>query len=579
MKKIIVIILTFFSQFLSLNSQIYFDKVMNGPVVTTSNASNRCTFGDYDNDGYIDIVVSTYNDACVPCTYPMLVYRNLGGGSFIRITTGIIATYTDRTFGLAWGDYDNDGRLDLFLCVGFDGNNLLFHNEGNGNFTRITTGIVVNDGGWSQACSWADYDRDGWLDLFVANSHLQKNYLYKNNGNGTFTKITSGDIVNDVSFSRGCAWGDYNNDGWLDIFAVNYNGLNDFLYKNNGNGTFTKITTGPQVNDGLWGSGCAWGDYDNDGYLDLYVTQNSTNNRLYRNNGDETFTYINTGPSTESGNSFGSSWGDYNNDGFLDLMVPKQQTLNALYRNNSGTSFTKILNEIPAQEGGNSVADAWGDIDNDGRMDLFVANNNINSFNYFYRNIGPTQNYLVCRLVGGCGSNVAAIGARIIVYSGNFKVMREISGGQQMGSQDMLFQHFGLGNRTLVDSLVVYWPAGNSPKIQKLTNVSVNQTLLLEECLIGVEQKGIFTKYNLIQNYPNPFNPSTTIEYEIPRSTLVKIELYDITGRLIRVLKNEFQMAGNHSFDFNGSDLSSGIYVYRISTSDFVDSKKMVLIK
>ncbi len=579
MKKFIQLLIILISLCLSSHAQVFFNKVMSGPVVTTTNASNRCTFGDYDNDGYIDIVVSTYNDGCVPCTYPVLVYRNITGGSFVRITTGIIATYTDRTFGLAWGDYDNDGRLDLFLCVGFNGNNLLFHNDGNGNFTRITTGIIVNDGGFSQACSWGDYDRDGWLDLFVANSNLQKNYLYKNNGNGTFTKITTGNIVNDTSYSRGCAWGDYNNDGWPDIFVVNYYGMNDFLYRNNGNGTFTKITTGPHVNDGLWGSGCTWGDYDNDGYLDLYVTHNSTNNRLFHNNGDGTFTYFNSGPSTESGLSFGASWGDYDNDGYLDLMVPKEQTLNALYKNNSGTTFTKILSEVPAQEGGNSVSNTWGDIDNDGKLDLFVTNNTINSLNFFYRNIGPTQNYLICKLVGGCGSNVSAIGARIIAYSGNFKVMREISGGQQMGSQDMLFQHFGLGNRTLIDSLIVYWPAGNSPKIQRLINVSVNQTLLLDECLIGIEQNGTPAEYRLYQNYPNPFNPSTTIEYVIPKATHVNIELYDITGRFVRDLKNEFQMTGHHKFDFNGDGLASGIYIYKISTSEFTETKKMILIK
>lgn len=579
MKKITALILLLSIQICSTYSQVYFNKVMTGPVVTTTNASNRCTFGDYDNDGYIDIVVSTYNDACVPCTYPMLVYRNLSGGAYARITTGIIATYVDRTFGLAWGDYDNDGKLDLFLCVGFNGNNLLFHNDGNGNFTRITTGVIVNEGGWSQACSWGDYDRDGWLDLFVANSNLQKNFLYKNNGNSTFTKITTGNIVNDTSYSRGCAWGDYDNDGWLDIFVVNYYGLNDFLYRNNGNGTFTKITTGLQVNDGLWGSGCTWGDYDNDGYLDLYVTHNSTNNRLFHNNGNGTFSYVNSGPSTESGYSFGASWGDYDNDGYLDLMVPKQQTLNALYKSNDGLTFTKITNEPPAMEGGNSVSNAWGDIDNDGRLDLFVTNNTLNSLNFFYRNIGTPQNYLTLKLIGGCGSNVAAIGARAIAYSGNFKVMREVSGGQQMGSQDMLTLHFGLGNRTIIDSLVVYWPAGNTPKKEKLTNVAVNQFLVLEECFLGVGQNGVPSEYKLHQNYPNPFNPTTTIEYSIPKAASIRIELYDITGRFIRNLRKEYQLAGTHKFDFNGDDLSSGIYIYKLVTAEFTDSRKMVLLK
>ena len=128
--------------------------------------------------------------------------------------------------------------------------------------------------------------------------------------------MTTGNIVTDVGYSRGCSWGDYDNDGWPDLFVVNYQGENDFLYHNNGNGTFTKITSGPEVNDGAWGSGCCWGDYDNDGYLDIYVTNNNQQNRLYHNEGNGNFTLVSGGPSNETGYSYGCSWGDYDADGF-----------------------------------------------------------------------------------------------------------------------------------------------------------------------------------------------------------------------------------------------------------------------
>ena len=127
----------------------FFVKLQNDPLTIITNASNRCAWGDYDNDGLIDIVISTYNDSCWSCTYPLLLFRNVGNG-FQRMMTGPIATVISRTFGVSWGDYDNDGKLDLFVSVGFDHNNLLFHNEGNGNFTQVTSGSIVNDGGSSR---------------------------------------------------------------------------------------------------------------------------------------------------------------------------------------------------------------------------------------------------------------------------------------------------------------------------------------------------------------------------------------------------------------------------------------------
>src|SRR5206468_516040 len=186
--------------------------------------------------------------------------------------------------GSAWGDYDNDGFLDLFVSNEQGQNNFLFHNNGDGTFGKIVSGSIVNDGGASYGCAWGDYDNDGFLDLFVAN-------LYHNDGNGAFTAITNGAIVNDVDYSWSPAWVDYDNDGFLDLFVANGPasgaGQNDFLYRNNGDGTFTRITTGSIVNDNASGDGCAWGDYNNDGFVDLFVSNlNGQNNLLYRNDGN-----------------------------------------------------------------------------------------------------------------------------------------------------------------------------------------------------------------------------------------------------------------------------------------------------
>lgn len=155
-------------------------------------------------------------------------------------------------------------------------------------FTKITIGGIVNDGGASISASWADYDNDGWLDLFVANAFAQDDFLYHNNRNGTFTRITSGDLVNDGANSRSAAWGDDDNDGNLDLFVATP--ANNIRYRNNGDGTFTRITSGVEVNGGGASNGVSRADYDNDGYLDLYVSNNPGPKFLYRNSRDGTFT-------------------------------------------------------------------------------------------------------------------------------------------------------------------------------------------------------------------------------------------------------------------------------------------------
>ena len=163
-------------------------------------------------------------------------------------------------------------------------NNDLFLNN-NGSFTKIISGAIVNDGGNSTGCSWGDYDNDGYLDLFVANFG-QNNCLYNNNGDGTFSKVTSGIHVNDGGDSRGGSWGDYDNDGYLDLFVVNGNGQNNCLYHNNGDGTFTKITSEIVAQEGGNGTSGVFADYDNDGDLDLFVTNADQSNFFYLNNGN-----------------------------------------------------------------------------------------------------------------------------------------------------------------------------------------------------------------------------------------------------------------------------------------------------
>ena len=213
------------------------------------------------------------------------------------------------------------------------GKNLLFHNNGDGTFTQITAGAIVNDVGVGYGSLWEDYDNDGFMDLLVINNvDNGHNFLYHNNRDGTFTRILTNDVATDAwpAGTTGGAWGDYDNDGLPDLFVTDYSGVRNRLYHNNGNGSFTNVTVGPMLHPASRNGAfsCAWGDYDNDGYLDLFVGGIGGTNGLYHNNGDGTFTQIiSEPPVTDGTNGFpivlSISWVDYDKDGFLDLFLTR----------------------------------------------------------------------------------------------------------------------------------------------------------------------------------------------------------------------------------------------------------------
>jgi CSLREA domain-containing protein len=448
-----------------------FTKITDGDIVNDISVSNGSSWGDYNNDGDLDLFVANENYE------NNLLYANNGDGTFTKITTGAMVNDGGLSIGSAWGDYDNDGDLDLFVAN--HGDNFLYSNNGDGTFTKVTTGVIVNDGEGSECGSWGDYDNDGDLDLFVANDG--DNFLYANIGDSSFIRITDGQIVNDGGSSRTSSWGDYDNDGDLDLFVANGSNQNNFLYVNNGDGTFTKITDGEIVNDGGASLSSSWGDYDNDGDLDLFVAnEDNENNFLYANNGDGTFTKITTGVMVNDGGlSKGSSWGDYDNDGDLDLFVANDGD-NFLYSNNGDGSFTKITTGVIVNDGGGSEGGSWGDYDNDGDLDLFVTNF-FNETNFLYRNDGNSNGWLNLICLGRV-SNHYAIGAKVrvkaTINSNPVWQMHEIPGNTGRCSQNSLNVEFGLGDASIIDSLVVEWPSGI---VQALENVTVNQFLIVEE--------------------------------------------------------------------------------------------------
>ncbi|MGB2959329.1 MAG: FG-GAP-like repeat-containing protein [Bacteroidota bacterium] len=333
-----------------------FQKITQGPIVNNAQPSVGGTWGDYDNDGDPDCFVVAWYDS------NSSLYAGSGTGTFTQIDTGAAVTARGYSEAASWGDYDNDGLLDLCVTNSASAlNNRLYHNDGDGYLVASAGSSPVTDQNTSRGVNWVDYDNDGDADLFVANEESENNSLYRNmlteTGSSTFSKITAQNIVTDGGSSWSGSWGDYDNDGDQDLFVANWGGQKDFLYRNNNDGSFTRVVDDTLVNEIGWSASSGWGDMDNDGDLDLFLTSaygsGQLRNSLYRNllieTGDAHFEKVDTGSVvTDLGWSYGCSWGDYDEDGDLDLFVAKtfnENENNALYRNDNvnGNHFLQIL--------------------------------------------------------------------------------------------------------------------------------------------------------------------------------------------------------------------------------------------
>jgi len=464
-----------------------FTKITSGSIVTDRGFFPCSSWADYDNDGFLDLLVGNFDKG-------NFLYHNNRDGTFSRINTAPIATDPEHTIRCAWGDYDNDGLLDFVALNGSSSYweaNALYHNNGDGTFSRMAAGavgVLASDKGNCHGGAWGDFNNDGLLDLLVV-SWSGKVVLYRNNPDGRFTKVVADPLVNFGPQSTGCAWADFNNDGWIDVFVAGYGGGN-CLFRNNGHGAFTAISGRVPSSDAASSDGVAWGDYDNDGYLDLFVTDfESGGNRLYRNKGDGTFQRITSGAIVaDRKGSTGCAWGDYDNDGFLDLFVvngfagPEN---NLLYHNNGDGTFSKITSGSPVNDGGTSFGVGWGDYDNDGFLDLFVANSNepggsLMQSNFLYRNNGNSNAWIRIKCVG-TASNRTGFGTKLRVkatIAGQSRwQMRQIDGGDGT-SGGSLEAHFGLGNATNVDTVRIEWPSGI---VQELHDVAPKQFLTVTE--------------------------------------------------------------------------------------------------
>ncbi|MFW5762369.1 MAG: FG-GAP repeat domain-containing protein, partial [Cyclobacteriaceae bacterium] len=406
MKKLYILIyLISLAGFQKLQAQT-FTTVSGDPLTNLTTTSYGQAWGDFNNDGWIDVYVANLSDN-------NLLFTNDGTGNFLDGIIMPTASFGSQSYGGSWGDYDNDGDLDLYGAER-GGMNRLYINDGTGNFTYPSYPPITTDFGISVSTSCIDFNNDGLLDLSVANfGSSQVNNLYRNDGGNTFTNVYPGT----GGFDQSLAWSDYDNDGFMELFIARNNNTSNLLFDNDGTG-LTQVTGSATTADVSSSYSASWADYDNDGDFDLFVTNSGTDatsvNQLYRNDGGGNFTKITTGDIVNDiGNSRGSDWGDYDNDGWIDLYVTNRNQ-NFLYRNNGDGTFTRITSGDIVNLLSNSYSCSWNDINNDGFLDLYVITDHSSTGNALFLNNTNENHYLNVRLVG-TASNASAIGAKVRV--------------------------------------------------------------------------------------------------------------------------------------------------------------------
>jgi hypothetical protein len=475
-----------------------FTRITDGDLVNIPDWYTTGSWGDYDDDGDLDVFVGSQ----ITSTRNYL-FRNDRQAGFTRVDNAAMPKSPSNQHGSAWGDYDNDGDLDIFVTAGNPEptTNMLYRNNGDGTFSWTNTAMSREPfiAGFHSA-SWADYDSDGFIDLFIA-GHDPHNRLFHNNGDGSFTKITNHVLVNDVTNSFSGKFVDYDDDGDVDLFVSNVlPGNFSILYRNDGSGAFTRVIDSGLSDRSGETLGSCWGDYDNDGRQDLVVGVLMQQNSLYHNEGNGTFRLI--ADSAISQEEFPSSWfplacswGDYDNDGFLDLVIWGEGSTPSgyldpsigqtfLYHNNGDGTFAKVTDgPVVTEPGGVGQVPRWVDYDNDGFLDLFGARGEETlepQTNTLYHNDGNANAWLNVKLVGTI-SNRSAIGAKVRVnafFRGASRwQLRETSAGSSQ-HQPSLNDEFGLADATLIDTVRVEWPSG---VVQELHGVAPRQFLTITE--------------------------------------------------------------------------------------------------
>jgi hypothetical protein len=570
---------------LGVNGQIAFEEVrVDYNVVHTLGGKTigaGVTIYDFNQDGLDDLTLGTHADRHIG------FYINTGTG-FELIDP--LVDNVEIVKQINWVDYDNDGDPDLYVAAN-DGISRFYRNNGDLDLEDITeeSGLPLNTH-FGYGAAWGDYNRDGWLDLYYVSKGIlgdpdairSYNRLFRNNANGTFTEQTEeANVADDGKLPFCAAFVDYNNDMWPDIYIANDKLTYNTLLENDGFGRYIDVSEATGANAKMNAMSVSPGDYNRDGWIDIYVTNTPIGSQYFHNTGvpndNGYIQYIDVaadlGIHFPGGNCWGANFLDADNDGDLDLYVcssipvPKEVS-SAFYENIEGSQFISPVVEGFAKDTTSSFSNAVGDFNNDGLLDILVQNNDPEEF-YLWENRTANNNHWIKVDLEGVLSNRDGIGAKIESYSGGTYQMQFTTCGSSFLGQNSSYKHIGLGQNETLDSLIITWPTGH---IDKLNNVAGDQIInVLEGSTtdgviqidndVKIEEWKVITStlaeaISSISLYPNPGEDQFIIDSE---SRIERIDIFSAQGLLVYSIDVE-----NNSSLVDASDLINGAYLLKI---------------
>jgi len=535
--KLLILIFPYF--FLDGLTQTPYVDITQEIGMELSGKSQGIAIGDYNNDGWEDIYISVETGNNRLC-------QNNGDGTFSEVATELGLNFSDKTKTAVWGDFNNDGWLDLYIANLRTPDQLLL-NKGNGQFENITQQAGIDNQNHNPtSVNLADINNDGFLDIYVSNFDAE-NRLYFNNGDLSFTDYTLASGATDKGSSMGSLFFDYDGDGDQDLYLVHDNIEPNILYKNDGTGHFTDVSTSSRTNVRGYGMGVTVGDVNNDALPDLYIT-NLYKNYLLINQGDGTF-YEKAKPFNVD--DFGMGWGttflDFNNDGLQDIYVSNDSYFsdfdNVLYENKGDLTFKKVAETTISRQAGYGIA--CFDYNQNGQTDLVLANYGEVDYTQLFINENTKNEWIGFYLVG-TNSNRQAIGTSIILETENGKkYYQTLTAGHGWASQNSTMLHFGLPDNVRIKNIKIYWPSG---LIQTITPHLLREyyTVLEGELpIMGIQKETLATTTSTVEFKetvsigvsPNPNNGEFNLKLEGIDESEVQIDFVDIMGRSIQPIQ------------------------------------------
>ena len=555
-----------------------FEETTFEDITTTPTASRSANFIDVNGDGWDDIFFT--NGPAVE--QKNMLYLNNTDGTFTTVTDDAFVLDNDRSDGASFADVDNDGDLDAVVVTygrnGVGKKNYFYRNNGDGTFEYEPSNAIGIPLTYSEMVNWIDLNNDQFLDAYITNSIVStRNLYFENQGDGSFEAVTGLSITNETLASRSINWIDYDNDGDCDLFVTNEDNANNSLFRNDGPNNFTQITNLSITQNGKNSAGSSWADVDNDGDFDLFVANwGGQTNQLFLNENGTFVEQTGSAIAAETGSSFGSAFADVDNDGDLDLLVCNAyfagQETNSLFINDGSGNFSKDTTSSLANHQGNTFGCAFGDYNNDGWLDVILANTlNENQSNSLFKNTGSGNNWIKIRCAGD-PSNNSAVGAKVRIratINGNeVWQTRQIEAASGYCSQNSFTNHFGLGDAVIVNEIEIQWPSG---AVETFTDIDGNNGYLV------VEGNGIQLGTNASEKYGHvvfPVPADDILFIHFPKGEInSKVELFDLNARKVKEETNTNAI----SMEMDISHLSAGVYILKIGNNGKTITRKIAI--